>query len=158
MYIINNAVSDDQQNLEFLVIVISRVTFAHTVCHVKNLVEVSWPVQIHIIIGDTVLVVLHDFLDVVHPWIKNVSVHRKAMRWLLNEWLNRTAETKQIDFLVRVVVVQNAADLIDHLNVLVLFHVPIMEGIWITRLPVGHRKVNCDTQINFTTAKYILKE
>jgi len=88
---------------------------------------VSWPIQINVVVVDAVLVVLHHLLDAVDTRVENIAVHGETVRWLLGERVDGAAEAEQIDLLVRVVVLEDGAHLVDHLDVLVLVHVPVVQ-------------------------------
>jgi hypothetical protein len=53
-----------------------------------------------------------------------------------------TTESKQIDLLVGVVVLQNAANLVDDLQVLVFVHVPIVQTVWVLGVSVRQSEIN----------------
>ena len=84
-----------------------------------------WTVQINAVY--TVFVVCNHFIQVVHSWIENITVQRKTMRCLLHKRWDCTTETEKVDFLVSVVKLQNLADLLDHLEVLVLHHAKVVQ-------------------------------
>jgi hypothetical protein len=94
---------------------------------------VGWTVQIYI--GKVMFVVLNDFLQVVDSWIEDVTVHSETVSSPLSIWGDATTETVQVDSLVSVIVLKNATDLLDNLQVLITLHVKIMKrfgGGWVS--------------------------
>jgi len=73
-------------------------------------------------------------------------------------WRHTTAEPKQINLLIRVVILQNAADLVDHLKVLVSVHVEIVQRLGWGRWTIWKREVYCDWKVDIATTEYILQE
>lgn len=75
------------------------------------------------------LVMSYHFLELVYARVEDVTVHCKAVRCPLFVWENCTTEPKQVDLLICVVELQNAANLVNDLQVLILLHVPVVERI-----------------------------
>lgn len=89
----------------------------------------SRPIQIDIIIPNTMFIILHNLIQIINSWIKNIAIHSEAMSRSLSIRSDPASKTEQIDLLIRVVVLQDPAHLVYHLQVLVLAHVPIVEGV-----------------------------
>jgi len=74
-----------------------------------------------------VLVVSHNFRELGYARVKDVTVHCKAVRCPLFVREDSTTEPKQVDLLVCIVELQNATNLINNLQVLILLHVPVVQ-------------------------------
>lgn len=136
VHIINHTISNDEKNLELLILVITWVGLAHIVDAVENRPEMSWTVQVDIVVADAVLVVLDHIVQIVYTWIKNVAIHGEAVRSALTVGRDTTTEAEQVDLLVRVVVLEDAANLVDHLQILVPVHVEVVQTVWVLRVSI----------------------
>lgn len=154
--VINDTVSDDQQNLKLLVAIATRVSLRDVVHGVENAAEVGGPVQIHNV--HAVLVVLHDSLKSFNLRVEDVAVHRKTVMCALVVWGNSGTKSEQIDLLIGVVVLEDTADLVDHLKVLVAGWVKIVQRFRGAGVPVTQREVDSDREVNITAAKNVLEE
>ena len=124
-HIIDYTVGNNQQNLEFLVLEVARISLANTVDGVQNRAEVGGTIQIDIC--QIMLVVLDDFLKVIDSRIEDVTVHSETVSGPLSIWGYTTTEAKQVDSLVSIVVLENSADLLNDLQVLITLHVEVMK-------------------------------
>jgi len=61
VHIIDHTVSNDEHDLELLIVEVARICLRNIVHLIEDGAEVSWPIQVHIVIVDAVLVVLRDF-------------------------------------------------------------------------------------------------
>ena len=80
-------------------------------------------------------VVLNDFLQVLDSRVENVTVHSETVSCSLSIWWDTTTEAEQVDSLIRIVVLENTTNLVDHLEVLVLLHVEVVKrltGSWVS--------------------------
>jgi len=78
LHVIDNSVSQDQQNEVLLISSINFLLLSHIRHQLNNRGEMSRPVQIHIFQG--VLVNVDDSLQAVHFRVENISVQREAVR------------------------------------------------------------------------------
>lgn len=154
--VINDTVSDDKQNLKLLVAIAAWVSFSHVVHSVEDAAEVSGPVQIHDV--HAVFVVLHDSLKPVDLRVEDIAVHREAVMRALVVWGDSGTESKQIDLLIGVVVLEYAADLVDHLKVLIAGWVEIMQRLRGAGVPVTKREIDSYREVNITASKNVLEE
>ena len=132
--IIDYTISDDQKNLELLIVVVARICFTNVVYCFNNWSKMSWAIQINIL--QTILVISNHFLQVVDSGVKNIAIQCKAMWCSLHVRRDSTSETKQIDFFFRVVELQDPAYLLNHLQVLVFSHVEIMQWVGVGRVTI----------------------
>jgi len=105
---------------------------------------VGGSIQVHVVVADAVLVVLHNLVQVMHARVEDVAVHGEAVGCALTVWQDAATETKQVDTLIGVVVLQNAANLVNHLQVLVPAHIPVVQRVGVRRMSVRKCEVNCD--------------
>lgn len=142
VHVIDNAIGDNEQNLELLVAVAAWISLTHIVHGVKDGAKVRWTIQVDVAVIDAVLVVIYNVIEIVHSWIEDVSVHREAVRSNLGIWSDTTSEAEKIDLLIGVVVLKNTTDGVDNLQVLVLIHVEVMKRFWVVWRAIGKREVN----------------
>ena len=156
LYVIYDTVSDNEQNLKLLVAIAPRVSLSDVVHCVENTAEVGGPVQIHNV--HAVLVVLHHSLKSVNLRVEDVAVHRETVMCALVVWGDSSTESEQIDLLIRVVVLKDTADLVDHLKVLVARWVEVVQRFRGAGVPVTQREIDSDGEVNITAAKNVLEE
>lgn len=154
--IVDYTIGNDQQHLELLIVVVSRVCLTDVINGLQDRAEMGRTVQVNI--RQAVLVVSHRFFEASNSRIETVTVHREAVSRSLAVWRHTSTEAKQIDVLVSVVVLQNAAHRLHHLQVLVLRHVEVVKRIGGVRRTITQSEINCDRQINVATSEDVLQE
>lgn len=132
----------------------------HALCHIvdqlKNRAKVRGPVQVHPV--DGIFIGLDDSFDPVALRIENVSIKSKAVVRLLLVGRNGCPKAQHWDLLVRVVVLQDAANRLYGIQVLVLLHVKVMQGVWFRGMSIGRGKINGNLQRYFAPAKDKVEE
>lgn len=78
------------------------------------------------------------------------------MRCLLRIGRDGAAETKQIYLFVGVIKLQDRADLLNYLQVLIFHHAEVVQGFSLLRVAVTHSEVNSDVEVHSATAKHVL--
>lgn len=76
-------------------------------------------------------------VNAVDSWIENVSIHSEAVRGFLTIRWDGAPEAVQVNVLVRVVELENLANALDNLQVLVLKRVEVMQTVPSVRSTVG---------------------
>lgn len=109
-------------------------------------------------VGETVLIVSNHFLQVVYSRIEYVPIQSEAVGRPLSVRRDSAAEPKQVDPFVSVIELQNAADLLNYLKVLVSGHVKVMQGLGTRRVAVAQCEVNRDVEVHSAAAENVLKE
>ena len=88
---------------------------------VDNLSEVRRSVQLAVV--QSALVACNHFLDAVDLWVENITVQSKAVGATLSVWWDGAAEAVQIDLLARVVELEDVADALNRVQVLVAIRI-----------------------------------
>ena len=73
-------------------------------------------------------------------------------------WRNGTSKSIERNLLISVVELENAANALDCLQVLIALRVEVMERIWLSWISVGQGEVNSDAKFDFAASKDVLKE
>lgn len=154
--VVDDTVGDDQQHLELLVAIAAWVGLSHAVHCVEDAAEVRGPVQIHDV--HAVLVVVHDSLEPIDLRVEDVAIHRETVVRALVVWGHAGTETEKIDLFIGVIVLQDTADLVNHLQILVAGRVKVVERLRGAGVPITQREVDRDGQVNIAAAKNVLEE
>ena len=71
---------------------------------------------------------------------------------------NGTSKSIERNLLISVVELENTANALDGLQVLIALRVEVMERIWLSWISVGQGEVNGDAEFDFAASKDVLKE
>lgn len=156
LQVTDDAVGDDEHDVELLVILADVSLLGHAVELIKDLREVGRPVQVDVLNG--FLVVFNNFWDPVDPRIEDVAIEGEAVRCTVTVGWDCGAEPIQVDVLVRVVKLQDVADTVDRLHVLVLLQVGGVKRTWLPWVSIRESKVDRNGEIDLTSAKNVLQE
>lgn len=85
-----------------------------------------WTVQVDG--GQASLVLVNDFFQTEDSRVEYVTIHREAVSGPRRVGRHAATEPKKVDPLVSIVVLQDTADRLDHLKILVLHKVKVVKG------------------------------
>ena len=99
--VVYGPISNDQDNLKFLVVLSYFFRFANLIKGSKKAWKVSWTIQFYF--GDSLFVVCCHILKTIYTRIEYVTIQCEAVRSLLGVGGNCTSEPVEINFFGRVV-------------------------------------------------------
>ena len=126
VHVIDHAIGNDHQNVELLVVLVHLLRLDMAAYLRQDLVEMSRSVELDIVQG--ALVRVDHFLHTIDTWVKDITVQGKAVRCAAVVWGHGTTKAIQVDLLIAVVELENVADGLDRLEILVAHWVEIVEG------------------------------
>ena len=97
-------------------------------------------------------------MDAVDTRIENISIQGEAVRATIVIRRDGSTEAIQIDLLVSVVELEDIADTLNGVQVLVSVWIHVVERFRRARISVREGKVDGDGKVDRTTAKNILEE
>jgi hypothetical protein len=121
LHIADDAIRDDQQDVVFLVLLAAIHVSCHLINEVQNWCKVCWSIQFHTLNG--MLINFDHVFDSVHFGVEDVAIECEAVIGCLGIRWDGCSEPKHWDLLVTVVILQNAADSLNGLKVLVLLKI-----------------------------------
>lgn len=71
-HVVDDSICDDQENVEFLLLLIILFVFGHVVHLLKNASKVGWTVEIDVL--QAVFVVRDHVIDTVDSWVEDVAI------------------------------------------------------------------------------------
>ena len=92
---------------------------------INDISEVSRAVQLAV--SECLLIALNDLLDTIDTWIEDITIEREAVRASIIIRWDRTAKSIQVDHLVTVVELEDVANGLNRLQVLVPLRVEEVE-------------------------------
>ena len=92
---------------------------------INDISEVSRAVQLAV--SECLLIALNDLLDTIDTWIEDITIECKAVRASIIIRWDRTAKSIQVDHLVTVVELEDVANGLNRLQVLVPLRVEEVE-------------------------------
>lgn len=156
LQVTDDSIGDDEQDVVLLIGLVDAHILSHLVHELDNGREVGGPVQVDSV--DGVFVDVHDPLDTVDLRVEDVTVQGEAVVCSVAVGWDCGAKTKDRDLLVGVVVLEDASNRLNRLEVLVLVHVEVMERVGLRGLPIRQGEVNGDCQANLTATEDVLEE
>ena len=105
------------------------------------------------------LVRLHDSINSIDFWVKDISIQGETVISCVSIWWDSCAKTENRDLFVAIIVLQYVAHGLDSVQVLILVHVQqVVERTRLGRCTIRQSKINCYSQADFTTTKYVFEE
>lgn len=156
VHVSDDAICDYQADVELLIHLVDLSRRHLIVNFIKNFIEVGRPIQIALLQG---LLIMPDYLcDSINAWIEDISVEGEAVRCSL--WVGRYGPAKavQVDHFVTVVELKDVADASDGVQVLVAVRVEVVQRMRVARVPIRHRKVDGECEIDLTPTEDVLQE
>ena len=89
--------------------------------------------------------------------IMNVTIHGEEVPSCIAIGLDQTTEPVQVDHLVRVVVLNNFADVCNSLDVLIIWTV-VMKGVVTKRITIRCGEVDSKMEVDFTATDDVVEE
>ena len=89
--------------------------------------------------------------------IMNVTIHGEEVPSCIEIGLDLTTEPVQVDHLVRVVVLNNFADVCNSLDVLIIWTV-VMKGVGSSRITIRAGEVDSKMEVDFTATDDVVEE
>ena len=125
VHIIDDAIGDNDEDVELLGTLRLQVTFDMSADFVQDFRKVSRSVELRLL--KSVLVGLRHTLDALDARIEDVAVQREAVRGASVVGWDSTTKAIEVDQLIGVVELKNVADILDSLQVLVALRVEIVK-------------------------------
>jgi len=123
-HIIDNTISNNQQDLEFLIVLITWVGFANIVHFADHIFKISWAWKLNVL--NNMLITSTYFCQISNSWIKYITVHCETMWSLSHVWLNTSTKTIEIYFFRSIIELEDAPYLLNYLHILIVLHIKIM--------------------------------
>jgi hypothetical protein len=123
---------------------------------VQDFREVGWAVKIGVL--NCMLVGADDFLKAIDLGVEDVSVQGEAVRSPLTVGWDSATETIKRNLFVRVVKLEDFANVSNRLNVLIALGIKVVKRRSIIRSSIRKCEVDCNRQVNFTTTEDVLDE
>ena len=98
VHITDDAIRDNNQDVELLVILIDLLRSDVLVDLVDDFSEVGRSIQLAIV--DSALVALNDFVDAVDTWVEDITVEGETVTATVSVRRNRATKSVQVDLLV----------------------------------------------------------
>jgi len=99
-----------------------------------------------------------DLVDAVDAWVEDVSIKSEAVGRPVSVGWHSAAKTVQVDLLVAIVELQDIANTLDSLQVLIALHIQEMKRVWLSWVTIGRSEVDSERQVNLATAENVLEE
>lgn len=90
------------------------------------------------------LVASCNFFNAVDSWVEDIAVEGEAVRSTIHVRWDGTSETVKVDHLVSVVELQDVANALDGVHVLVSIRVQVVERIWRSRVAIRQSEIDGD--------------
>ena len=112
----------------------------HIVAKLYNWSKICGSIQVHIL--ERVLVSFDDAVQTVYLRVKDVTVQSKAVRGSIVGWWDYGAKAENRDLLVRVIILEDVTDGLDGVQILILVHVKVMEGVSLCWITITESEIN----------------
>ena len=109
-------------------------------------------------ITECLLICSDHLIKSVHTWIEDITVHCETMWCSIGVWGNCSTKSIQLNLLVGIVELQNWANALDGLQVLVPLWVEEMERITRSWVSVWEREIYGKCQVNLASSEHIFEE
>ena len=156
IHVADYTVSDDHQDVELLVHLVDWLACDVLIHFVEDLGKVGRSVKLAVANGT--LVAIDNLLDAIDARVEDVTVEGEAVGASIHIGWNGATEPVQIDLLVGVVELEDVADALDGVQVLVPIRVHVVERVGGAGVSVGEGEVNSDGQIDRATTENVLEE
>ena len=156
IHVADHTVSDDHQDVELLVHLVDWLACDVLIHFVEDLGKVGRSVKLAVANGT--LVAIDNLLDAVDARVEDVTVEGETVGASVHIGRNGATEPVQIDLLVGVVELEDVADALDGVQVLVPVRVHVVERVGGAGIPVGQGEVDSDGEIDRATTENVLEE
>lgn len=99
-----------------------------------------------------------DLVDAVDAWVEDVTIKSETVGRSVSVRWHSAAKTVQVDLLVAIVELQDVANTLDSLQVLIALHIQEMERVWLSWVTIGRSEVDGERQVNLATTENVLEE
>ena len=125
VHVADDSISDNGQNVELLVHLSHTVGLHEIVDFINDLSEVSRSIEIALLNG--VLVVCDNLLNAIDTWVENVTVQGETVATTVGIGWNSSSKAIQVYLLVAVVELEDVANALNRLQVLIALHVEVVK-------------------------------
>ena len=99
-----------------------------------------------------------DLVDAIDPWVEDVTIEGETVGSPVCVRWHSAAKTVQVDLFVAIVELQDIANTLDSLQVLIALHIQEMKRVWLSWVTIGRSEVDSERQVNLATAENVLQE
>jgi hypothetical protein len=120
----------------------------------KNAAEISRSIEVCSLEG--LLIMVDNFWNTIHSGVEDVTIQSKTVWSSLRGLRKGSTETIKIYHFRWVIVLQNIADRVDNLKILVPLRIKVMKRIGGVDCSIGKSEINSQRKFNITSSKDIL--
>jgi len=156
LHVVDDTVGEQEQDVVLLVLLVHNFRLSNVVDLAQDFSKMRRPVQLSVL--DGMLVDSDHLVESVHTRVEDVSVESEAVRGALGVGRNSATKAIQVDLLAAVVELEDAANIFDGLQVLVVVGVEVMKRISALRVTVRKSEIDSDREVDFTASEDVLQE
>ena len=134
LHVVDYTVSEDQQNLVFLVVLIINSGFTPVIYFFQDLAEMSWAIKLNS--AQTVHVCFYNSFEALAFWLEYVSIESKAVTCSSMVWLDACSKTIGWDLFITIIVLKDISNSFECLQIFVSLKVLAMQRSWCVWLAI----------------------
>jgi len=134
LHVVDYTVSEDQQNLVFLVVLIINSRLTPVIYFFQDLAEMSWAIKLNS--AQTVHVCFYNSFEALAFWLEYVSIESKAVTCSSMVWLDACSETIGWDLFITIIVLKDISNSFECLQIFVSLKVLAMQRSWCVWLSI----------------------
>jgi hypothetical protein len=134
LHVVDYTVSEDQQNLVFLVVLIINSRLTPVIYFFQDLAEMSWAIKLNS--AQTVHVCFYNSFEALAFWLEYVSIESKAVTCSSMVWLDACSETIGWDLFITIIVLKDISNSFECLQIFVSLKVLAMQRSWCVWLAI----------------------